>query len=1300
MKFVSMASKNESRSVNIYIDGQQGDQTLKQLRASAKLLSNELANLPRNTQAFKDKMADLRTVNAQLKSIKDDVNGVGGAFGWLKTEIGQLGVLATGFLGFQFLTAQFHNVISANAALSDSIADIQKTTGLSEMAVRRLSASFKEIDTRTSKKELLDLAEVAGKLGISGEKDVLGFVRAANQIGVTLGKALGGNTEEAINDIGKIVEVFHAKDTYGLEQSLLKTGSAINALGNAGTANEGYIVEFTKRLGGIAPAANMSLQNVMGLATVFDELGQPVEASATAIGKLMVMIGTDVPKYANIAGMSIDQFNKLLNTDGNAALVAVLKNVKTTSGGIADLAAHMGLLGEDASRSITAIGALSNNLGLLQQRQKLSNDEFDRGMGLTDQYNIKNNNFGAMLDKLSKKFSALTSNLSFVDFLVKATKATGDFIDMINRNIGVIVMLVKFVVAGTAAYLAYNAVLLVAKFSQAAFAATLLESEALFKLVTLAEMAMSVVTLTLTGRLKEARQAMIVFDAVLDANPIGIVAGAIAALITGLYLFNSTVEESVRIQQSLNDITAEAEKSVLAEKMALEAALKATQNRTNSKEQEAGAVKKLRDLMPDHLKDYTDEAIVAGKATEAINKHIDALESEARATAAKNKMVQLQSDIIDIQSKDWDKMSKWEQAGWNVANRHVLSNKSGKEQFDEFNKAAIAAKEAESKQIEERFAPDINKTNAPVVESGPSNVKVKRTVTVIEAQIAALQQEQKQVSATSAEWKKYQVQIDALTKEKNSITGGPKTSHGKDAEDMILQSKRVTDAVKAFNAQQLADTEAKNEKEIDDKKNEYDTRIAQIKIFQQKVAQNTKLTDAQKKKLIGVHQDEINQLVIDKKTAVDAIQVRQERDLVAKIKELRNSLDDAQDTELQKETDRINKFYDDQLVAGYDKNEVEIARAKDLTDAKLREEKRFQEDAANIDAEGAVTEAQKNKVKLAQINKKYDDEITALKRKYSKELQATKEFQDKLAQIEKNRKNELNQNQGLDPKDLHKMELQAAIEGAQEISNAVFEIGKNNRQADTDARIKTLEDQRSKELSNTHLTETQKAAINQKFDRDEAAIKLKAWQADKTAQEEQILINGAIAIAKLYAEHPLGFLDPVFDIALGGILINTALQEAVVANTKPPAFEDGGYSSVDYKKPQGYVRSPTLFANSASGRSFTAGEKFKTEYIVSSDQLKDPVVADFVNTMESHRGVRRFEAGGYSNATIRVSPSKTVSNSTQNSTGSDRLDRIEETLHTFIVKQAAINEIPITFNNTTFDIERARIAQIKNDATT
>ena len=66
---------------------------------------------------------------------------------------------------------------------------------------------------------------------------------------------------------------------------MIRVGSTVNELGAASTANEGYIVDFTKRLAGVAPQANISIQNVMGYGATLDQFGQQCETSGTAMSQ-------------------------------------------------------------------------------------------------------------------------------------------------------------------------------------------------------------------------------------------------------------------------------------------------------------------------------------------------------------------------------------------------------------------------------------------------------------------------------------------------------------------------------------------------------------------------------------------------------------------------------------------------------------------------------------------------------------------------------------------------------------------------------------------------------------------------------------------------------------------------------------------------------------------------------------------------------------------------------------------------------------------------------------------------------
>lgn len=422
--------KVENVRVNLYINGKAAGQNLKGIRSETKKLRNELNQLTPGTEAFRKKANELKSVNKRLKIINDDVRGVGGAFGKIKQEVKAFGLVALGALGGAALLQGMDQIIQRNAKLSDSIADVMKTTGLTKKEVEDLNKEFKSLNTRSSRKELLGLAQIAGKLGITGKKNVLDFVKAADKINVALGEDLGGNAEEAIKQVGKLVELFGVSDDFNMEDSLLKVGSAINSLGAASTASEGYIVEFSKRLGGVSAAAGISIQDVMGLGASLDQLGQTSEVSTTVLTQLIIKMGEDIPRYAKIAKMSVADFSTMLRDDANGALLKVVENLASSGEGAEGMAKSLDKLGLDGTRAAGVINALANNTQLVREQQTLANAEFAKGSSLTDEFNVKNETLAGSLERVQKWMAGL-----FVNSAV--SKGLSDIVGWMDRMVKV-----------------------------------------------------------------------------------------------------------------------------------------------------------------------------------------------------------------------------------------------------------------------------------------------------------------------------------------------------------------------------------------------------------------------------------------------------------------------------------------------------------------------------------------------------------------------------------------------------------------------------------------------------------------------------------------------------------------------------------------------------------------------------------------------------------------------------------------------------------------------------------------------
>ena len=122
-----------------------------------------------------------------------------------------MGALFLAGLGIQELFGQMGNLIRRNAELSDALSDVKKTTGLTDAEVQSLSKNLGKIDTRTPRRELLALARDAGKLGITGQKNIEQFVNAADKINVSLGEDLG---DGAIKSLGKLNDLLNARSIW------------------------------------------------------------------------------------------------------------------------------------------------------------------------------------------------------------------------------------------------------------------------------------------------------------------------------------------------------------------------------------------------------------------------------------------------------------------------------------------------------------------------------------------------------------------------------------------------------------------------------------------------------------------------------------------------------------------------------------------------------------------------------------------------------------------------------------------------------------------------------------------------------------------------------------------------------------------------------------------------------------------------------------------------------------------------------------------------------------------------------
>lgn len=537
----------------------------------------------------------------------------------------------------------------------EALVDAMKTTGLSRDKIEELSAELKKFDTRTAQNELLSLARVGGKLGISGKEDLLEFVSAADKINVALKEDLRGDAEAAIGQIGKLVDIFQLKGEMGLEKAMLSVGSAINELGAASTANEGYIVNFTNRLAGIAPNAKISIDKILGLASTLDANAQAAETAATAIGQTITAMFKKTETFAQIAKMPFEEFRDLLTNDVNGALVKVLEGMKGDQG-LFDIVDAMDEMHLNGQRATTVLGALANNVEMLKEQQSLANEAFMEGTSLTNEFNTKNESATAIQDKLKKRITETS-----VEIGQKLMPAANLVIGGTNTFLGVISKLITFfgkyqaaIITVTGLTALYIAKKKIAYLFSAEFRAALLKEVAVLEASSKANSLHTVTLKILAGGYKTAGAAAKAFGKALIANPVGLVIAAVAALAQGISFLVSKSREATKELRELNKRTVDttssfvkAQAEIDKERKSLEELKDAATKAAEGSDERKRVIDKINELYGDYLPNLLTEKTSNEELETALKSVNTQLEQKIKLQARENAEMDIQKHRTD-----------------------------------------------------------------------------------------------------------------------------------------------------------------------------------------------------------------------------------------------------------------------------------------------------------------------------------------------------------------------------------------------------------------------------------------------------------------------------------------------------------------------------------------------------------------------------------------------------------------------------------------------------------------------------
>ena len=397
-----------------------------------RALDNMSARDPKRAQLEQD----LRKIQKQIDANTVSINKNKNAWGALGTTMKNLFAYAGIFAGFNMLKSKFEEIIKKNREMSDQLANIRKVSGLAMSDINQLNKNLAKIDTRSSIQELNELSYVGAKLGFGnyGIEGLESFAKSALKVNNALKEDLG---EDSMMAISKLVEVMGLIPKMGVEKAMDSAGSAIFKLASTSTATGGNIIEFSKRLMGLANVSHILVPELLGLASASDALGLMPEVSATAFNKVFTSIQSNTKAIEQSLQMQKGELTDLINQGKTMeAIVTVFDKMHGMNMDQLKAQGVFKALGSDGARLNNVMITMADRIDMLKTHLHTSSQAFSEGTAVAQEYAIQMETAEAYMQRAANMWTKAFVNPEGVDLTKEFAKAWYDLSKALTQTEG------------------------------------------------------------------------------------------------------------------------------------------------------------------------------------------------------------------------------------------------------------------------------------------------------------------------------------------------------------------------------------------------------------------------------------------------------------------------------------------------------------------------------------------------------------------------------------------------------------------------------------------------------------------------------------------------------------------------------------------------------------------------------------------------------------------------------------------------------------------------------------------------
>lgn len=1286
-------AKRVTTDLVITVNGKQVKDSFAGISAEVKKLEQDLKHLTPGTEAFKKKAEELKEAKAQFERIKaevqqataalDQVTGSAERAGnaleaagrksegfWFGVKQVVTGNLVTSFLGQ--LAGAAKDSVGELLEISDAMTGVEKTSGLAAEKVRELWNDFDKLDTRTEKKELLDIAQIGGRLGITDKDQLREFTEEIDKIYVALGDSFQGGLEAVTTKVGKLKNLFEETKNQNYGEALNAIGSALNELGANGTASEENISDFATRIGQLPDALKPTIAQTLGLGAAFEESGIDAEIASSGYSRFMSVAGTNVEAFAKQMRMSAEEARALFESKPEEFFLKFAQSMKGLGAeGTAEVLKGLKLNTLEVQK---AVGAAGDNADRFRELMSLAGEAMEEGTSIQEEFNKVNNNTAAIWEKIKKVWKeTFTSDLvqGFFSYIVQAlgwltgvTSEAGNGVKVFRERIA---FLAKTIVVCVAAVVSYKAAVSIAAVAtkqawqqSLLFNAVMRVKTALMQTGRAAALLFSAVIQALSLNFKKAGESMQAFNAITKANPWGLLLAAVAAVVTAVALFSKKQEEANRQAKLFKEIQADVSRAVEDEKRSISTLVGIINDETKSRREREIAMKKLQEIAPEYFKTLDIDKLKTDEGRRAIDQYVASLKTKRELERIQSKIKEKEDSFDEAKKKHVKEYkSKWNPVTWgsnldNYADTYEEElSKQMKPYMDQYVKRQLTEEKLREIHSEkERYLKAFYKDKTE---------KLKE----LKDDITALEKAEKELVEA-------QIKQDAETAAPTTIggSGTDSTGEGKGKKEKAKDYSKEYEAAKRARleaeqalqkeiAQGLEESLDKQLATTEQKYNEKKFKLQQENAtLEQEIGTlaaeksndpNREKAIAEKRKLMELNKQ--IEVAYEQQKEQELLQVREKyhaKEAERRVKERSKEIE-ALRRQKSEEIIEIQRLEDAKAQLKGQLSERELAQIKTLEAAKkaLRvqaEKELLEESLKNFEEQKQILMGYLSTL-TGEAKEKLVEDITQIE---DKMLQAREKLDDiknnKDAKEEKAAGQELEKVDvlGFTAKDWedtfshlddmsNRFKAVDMVVGAMSNAFSQFaQLQQNLNQKELATYTKNQEQQKQAlltRLNQGYISQAQYQKELKKLEEEAQAKKkelsLKQFQAQKAMNMMSIVANTATGIMRAYSDAgPIA--GSVFAAIVGAM---GAVQLGIVAAQQPPSYARGGYTK-------------GLGFKDESGQE-VAGIVHGDEYVVPQWLKKDPEVAQVVEWLEAKRlgqSPKGYEAGGEVKSTPQEAP--------------------------------------------------------------